>query len=172
MKCTFGKYQIFSWHHQRLSVGVPVEFRWRLNLQKKKYHLNFNIVLRYFVLHFLCRIFLFYFFFYIYIYFLTWKPKWSLIISVVFPQIPNPLFDLAGITCGHFLVPFWTFFGATLIGKAVVKMHIQVSCCSVIYIHVNNARADFQKNQKKKNSIHKKNLLRTNCTEYIVFYLL
>ncbi|XP_014672330.1 PREDICTED: vacuole membrane protein 1-like isoform X2 [Priapulus caudatus] len=41
------------------------------------------------------------------------------------PQIPNPLFDLAGITCGHFLVPFWTFFGATLIGKAIVKMHIQ-----------------------------------------------
>lgn len=42
------------------------------------------------------------------------------------PQIPNPLFDLAGITCGHFLVPFWTFFGATLIGKAIIKMHIQV----------------------------------------------
>lgn len=39
--------------------------------------------------------------------------------------MPNPLFDLAGITCGHFLVPFWTFFGATLIGKAVIKMHIQ-----------------------------------------------
>eukprot|EP00731_Ephydatia_muelleri_P022563 Em0015g146a len=30
-------------------------------------------------------------------------------------MIPNPLFDLAGITCGHFLVPFWTFFGATVI---------------------------------------------------------
>lgn len=42
-----------------------------------------------------------------------------------FFQIPNPLFDLAGITCGHFLVPFWTFFGATLIGKAIIKMHIQ-----------------------------------------------
>ncbi|CRK92508.1 CLUMA_CG006066, isoform A, partial [Clunio marinus] len=40
-------------------------------------------------------------------------------------SIPNPLFDLAGITCGHFLVPFWTFFGATLIGKAVIKMHLQ-----------------------------------------------
>ncbi|CAB1316429.1 unnamed protein product, partial [Coregonus sp. 'balchen'] len=39
-------------------------------------------------------------------------------------SIPNPLFDLAGITCGHFLVPFWTFFGATLIGKAIIKMHI------------------------------------------------
>lgn len=41
-------------------------------------------------------------------------------------QVPNPFFDLAGITCGHFLVPFWTFFGATLIGKAILKMHIQV----------------------------------------------
>ncbi|KAG8320341.1 Vacuolar membrane protease [Homalodisca vitripennis] len=36
-------------------------------------------------------------------------------------SVPNPLFDLAGIMCGHFLVPFWTFFGATLIGKAVIK---------------------------------------------------
>ncbi|EDO42085.1 predicted protein [Nematostella vectensis] len=42
-------------------------------------------------------------------------------------SVPNPLFDLAGITCGHCLVPFWTFFGATLIGKAVIKMHIQKS---------------------------------------------
>lgn len=41
-------------------------------------------------------------------------------------SIPNPLFDLAGITCGHFLIDFWTFFGATLIGKAIVKMHIQM----------------------------------------------
>ena len=47
-------------------------------------------------------------------------------LSVSSSSIPNPLFDLAGITCGHFLVPFWTFFGATLIGKAVIKMHIQV----------------------------------------------
>ena len=40
-------------------------------------------------------------------------------------SIPNPLFDLAGITCGYLLVPFWQFFGATAIGKAIVKMHIQ-----------------------------------------------
>ena len=40
-------------------------------------------------------------------------------------QIPNPLFDLAGITCGHFGIPFSTFFGATVIGKAIVKVHIQ-----------------------------------------------
>ena len=42
-------------------------------------------------------------------------------------QVPNPLFDLAGITCGHFLVPFFTFFGATLIGKAFFKAHFQVT---------------------------------------------
>ena len=40
--------------------------------------------------------------------------------------VPNPLFDLAGITCGHFLIPFTTFFSATVLGKAVVKVHIQV----------------------------------------------
>lgn len=40
-------------------------------------------------------------------------------------SIPNPLFDLAGLTCGHYRIPFWTFFGATLIGKAFIKMHIQ-----------------------------------------------
>lgn len=47
--------------------------------------------------------------------------------AVVYFQIPNPLFDLAGITCGHCLIPFWTFFGATLIGKAIIKMHLQVN---------------------------------------------
>ncbi|CAK5076993.1 unnamed protein product [Meloidogyne enterolobii] len=45
---------------------------------------------------------------------------------LLFASIPNPFFDLAGITCGHFLIPFWTFFGATLIGKALVKMHVQM----------------------------------------------
>jgi len=49
-------------------------------------------------------------------------------------SIPNPLFDLAGITCGHFLIPFWTFFGATLIGKAVVKMHIQMVFIIVLFL--------------------------------------
>ncbi|KAJ1921469.1 hypothetical protein IWQ60_006744 [Tieghemiomyces parasiticus] len=43
----------------------------------------------------------------------------------LFASIPNPLFDLAGITCGHFLVPFHTFFTATFLGKSVVKSTIQ-----------------------------------------------
>ena len=40
-------------------------------------------------------------------------------------SVPNPLFDLAGIICGHFNVPFWTFFGATVIGKAIIKCNLQ-----------------------------------------------
>lgn len=44
---------------------------------------------------------------------------------LIFASIPNPLFDLAGLTCGHFLIPFWTFFGATLIGKSIIKSNIQ-----------------------------------------------
>lgn len=41
-------------------------------------------------------------------------------------QIPNPLFDLAGITCGYFMIPFGTFALATFLGKAVIKAGIQV----------------------------------------------
>lgn len=44
-----------------------------------------------------------------------------------FASIPNPLFDLAGIICGNFLVPFATFFGATFLGKACIKASLQVS---------------------------------------------
>ncbi|CAB1434770.1 unnamed protein product [Pleuronectes platessa] len=40
-------------------------------------------------------------------------------------SIPTALFVLAGLTCGHFIVPFRTFFVATLIGKAVNRMYIQ-----------------------------------------------
>lgn len=47
-------------------------------------------------------------------------------------SFPNPLFDLAGLTCGHLLVPFWTFFIATMIGKAIVKVHLQVA--SIIFL--------------------------------------
>lgn len=32
---------------------------------------------------------------------------------------------MAGITCGHFQIAFWTFFGATMIGKALFKAHLQ-----------------------------------------------
>ncbi|CAK7340711.1 unnamed protein product [Dovyalis caffra] len=53
---------------------------------------------------------------------------------LVLASVPNPLFDLAGILCGQFGVPFWKFFLATLIGKAIIKTHIQtgfiISVCN------------------------------------------
>jgi len=51
--------------------------------------------------------------------------KNAFIVVLIGASIPNPLFDLAGLACGHFLVPFFTFFGATMIGKAVIKVSIQ-----------------------------------------------
>ena len=52
---------------------------------------------------------------------------------VVFASIPNPLFDLAGLACGHFLIPFWTFFGATVLGKAVIKAQMQTAVVIVAF---------------------------------------
>jgi len=51
--------------------------------------------------------------------------KRAFLVVVICASIPNPLFDLAGLTCGHFQIAFWTFFGATVIGKAVMKVSIQ-----------------------------------------------
>lgn len=52
---------------------------------------------------------------------------------LAFASVPNPLFDLAGITCGHFLVPFWKFFTATVLGKAVVKTHLQTIFIALVF---------------------------------------
>ncbi|XP_047310141.1 vacuole membrane protein KMS1-like [Impatiens glandulifera] len=53
---------------------------------------------------------------------------------LVLASVPNPLFDLAGIICGQYGVSFGEFFLATLIGKAVIKTHIQtmfiISVCN------------------------------------------
>jgi len=48
-------------------------------------------------------------------------------------SIPNPLFDLAGLMAGHFGVPFWEFFLATGIGKALIKVQIQVLIIVVMF---------------------------------------
>ncbi|KAG5070398.1 hypothetical protein JHK85_002775 [Glycine max] len=58
---------------------------------------------------------------------------------LVLASVPNPLFDLAGIMCGQFGIPFWKFFLATLIGKAIIKTHIQtifiISVCNNQLLH-------------------------------------
>ncbi|CCW62399.1 unnamed protein product [Phytomonas sp. EM1] len=38
---------------------------------------------------------------------------------------PNMAFDLCGMACGQFLMPFWSFFMATVIGKALIKVTLQ-----------------------------------------------
>lgn len=50
---------------------------------------------------------------------------------LLFASIPNPLFDMAGIMCGRYRIRFRTFFGATFIGKAIVKPLLQ----SIIIIY-------------------------------------
>jgi len=47
-------------------------------------------------------------------------------------SVPNLAFDLCGICCGHFLMPFGVFFGATFIGKAVIRNGYQ----SLVYITI------------------------------------
>ncbi|CAL5330239.1 unnamed protein product [Camellia sinensis] len=59
-------------------------------------------------------------------------------------SVPNPLFDLAGIMCGQLGIPFWKFFSATLIGKAIIKTHIQTA---FIILICNNQLLDFVENE-------------------------
>jgi len=46
---------------------------------------------------------------------------------------PNAAFDLVGICCGSFRMSFWTFFGGTLLGKAVVKVNLQALFFIVLF---------------------------------------
>lgn len=41
---------------------------------------------------------------------------------LVLASWPNAAFDMCGMACGWLEMPFWTFFGATLLGKGVVKV--------------------------------------------------
>ncbi|KAJ1564366.1 Vacuolar membrane protease [Nowakowskiella sp. JEL0078] len=54
---------------------------------------------------------------------------WAILLCA---SIPNPLFDLAGLVCGRFGIPFYTFFGATFIGKACIKA--MISAISVVVL--------------------------------------
>jgi hypothetical protein len=51
------------------------------------------------------------------------KYRWRFILPMA--AIPNPLFDLAGLTCGALQIPFFDFFLPTLAGKALIKAPIQ-----------------------------------------------
>lgn len=51
--------------------------------------------------------------------------RWGFWGVLLFAAWPNMAFDLCGICCGHFLMPFWEFFGATLLGKGFIKVVLQ-----------------------------------------------
>lgn len=46
---------------------------------------------------------------------------------------PNAAFDMCGMACGWLEVPFWTFFGATLLGKGFFKVTFQSAACIVVF---------------------------------------
>ena len=46
---------------------------------------------------------------------------------------PNAAFDLCGICCGAFMMPFWEFLLATLLGKGIIKV-----CCG--YTHTSQTQ--------------------------------
>jgi len=52
--------------------------------------------------------------------------NYGFITVLLMASIPNPLFDLAGLMCGHFGISLWVFLGAAIIGKAFIKVHIQM----------------------------------------------
>jgi hypothetical protein len=50
---------------------------------------------------------------------------WGILLLAAYP---NAAFDLCGVCCGAFQMPFWEFFGATLVGKAGIKVGLKVCC--------------------------------------------
>eukprot|EP01027_Heterolobosea_sp_BB2_P019847 GEZU01027964.1.p1 GENE.GEZU01027964.1~~GEZU01027964.1.p1 ORF type:complete len:464 (+),score=106.42 GEZU01027964.1:199-1590(+) len=74
-------------------------------------------------------------------YFDKFLSKYTFIMILLLASVPNPLFDLAGLTCGYSLIPFWTFFGATVVGKAGFKAHLQCALVVSMFMkeHLANA---------------------------------
>lgn len=55
---------------------------------------------------------------------------WAILLLAAWP---NMAFDLCGMACGQFLMPFWTFFSATFIGKALIKVNLQAIFFIVLF---------------------------------------
>ena len=45
---------------------------------------------------------------------------------------PNAAFDMCGMACGWLEMPFWTFLGATVLGKGFTKVTIQCMVCITV----------------------------------------
>eukprot|EP00659_Diplonema_papillatum_P007636 gene7636-11701_t len=51
--------------------------------------------------------------------------RWGFLAVFLLASWPNAFFDLCGLCCGVIQMPFLTFFAATFLGKAVVKVGLQ-----------------------------------------------
>lgn len=63
------------------------------------------------------------------IWMIRFMKHWGMMGVFLMSAWPNAMFDLCGICCGCFLMPFWNFFLACFAGKALVKAPIQ---CAVV----------------------------------------
>eukprot|EP00752_Nemacystus_decipiens_P001615 g1573.t1 len=66
-------------------------------------------------------------------------------------SVPNMAFDLCGMCCGHFMMPFSTFFSAVLLGKAGVK----VSLCRAAYEDKETLRIFAEGNRLREKEKHR-----------------
>eukprot|EP00920_Eleutheroschizon_duboscqi_P020004 GHVT01047790.1.p2 GENE.GHVT01047790.1~~GHVT01047790.1.p2 ORF type:complete len:246 (+),score=25.64 GHVT01047790.1:1465-2202(+) len=67
--------------------------------------------------------------------------KYGVVSVVLLSCWPNVLFDLCGIVCGHFLMPFTQFFTALFIGKALIKTASQ----SAFFVFLFSSKFDRQR---------------------------
>ena len=50
------------------------------------------------------------------------------LILLIFASIPNPLFDLVGVTAGAARIPLWQFYGAVWVGKSIKSTIVAYGC--------------------------------------------
>lgn len=84
---------------------------------------------------------------------------------MLFAAVPNPLFDLAGLASGMAQVPFLSFFGATMIGKAIIKVLLQSSF--VIFIFHDNNLDSFIAQAQSKLSVYFPSLRDLNLQRFL-----
>lgn len=83
--------------------------------------------------------------------------------------IPNPLFDAAGVASGTAQIPFRTFFGATLIGKAVIKVLLQSSFV-ILAFHKNNLEIIIKQLDGKIQELYP-NFKKINLEQHVTLFL-
>lgn len=60
---------------------------------------------------------------------------------VLLASYPNAAFDLCGICCGQFMMPFWQFLGATVLGKGFIKILGQTALVVLLFMRSTRERA-------------------------------